>query len=183
MFLVGKHNPKRSAFLDTRLVEGTAGMADELGHFRLDPAVVADTAGIAKIDPQRMLDSPALEQHGLRDREGPPRMHDIVASFSERKASDLLVDVGKLFGHALAGPMRMLNLHRIIITGALAHEDVKRGCSRSQAPGAARSPTTPRSSCSTATTTGTTPPAGRRSLVCRVRRTVTAAVGGGKATR
>jgi predicted NBD/HSP70 family sugar kinase len=155
-FLVDKHNPKRSAFLDTRLVEGTDGMAGELGHLRLDPAVVAgmksDTAGIAKIDlafpcscgrtghlesvaggaalAQRVLDSPALEQHGLRagaDREGPPRMHDIIASFSERKARDLLVDVGKLLGHALAGPMLMLNPHRIIITGALAHEGVKRG--------------------------------------------------------
>lgn len=146
-FLVDKHNPKRSAFLDTRLVEGTGGMAGELGHLRIDPAVVAGVKttakGIAKLNldhecscgrtghlesvagggalAQRIIDSPDLAHHGLRAgavREGPSRMQDVIASFSDRKARDLLVDVGKLLGRALSGlscawdrfrPARMLD--------------------------------------------------------------------------
>jgi predicted NBD/HSP70 family sugar kinase len=157
--LVDKHDPTRSAFAWSRLVEGTQGLAGELGHLEIPPGVVAELnkrkhPGLARLDlsapcscgraghlesvaggaalARRIEASPDLDAEALglqtgTTRKGPARMDDIVKRLSGPSAKAALEDIGQLLGHALAGPILMLNPRRITLTGSLAHEYVENG--------------------------------------------------------
>jgi len=157
--LVDKYDPTHSAFTWSRLVEGTQGLAGELGHLEIPPGVVAELnkrkhPGLARLDlkaqcscgraghlesvaggaalARRIEASPELDAEALGlqtgpTREGPARMDDIVKRLNGPPAKAALEDIGQLLGHALAGPILMLNPRRITLTGSLAHEHVENG--------------------------------------------------------
>jgi predicted NBD/HSP70 family sugar kinase len=147
----------RSAFLETRLIEGDAGFAGELGHLPVDLRDVDDvqhplphglqampdiecvcgrrngrclqTFASATAFSERMRAS-SIGVAGLLD--GDDRHSTSVMLRAMRNVNDdrqrrAQRDIGRLIGRSLAAPVLMLNPSSITMAGSLAVDDVRAG--------------------------------------------------------
>ncbi len=152
--LLAPATPNRLSFIDSKLIEGSKGLAGELGHLHLDKRVIDDVnaeapAGLASIDYQASECSCGRKHHLEAFASVRALVRRLEASeFSVpedgpaqeallRSARDGLVDdpvalgagtaVGRVLGYALAGPILLLDPSTITVTGPLASEHLVRG--------------------------------------------------------
>ncbi len=153
--LMAPPNRNRLSFIDSKLIEGTKGFAGEIGHLHMDKRVIdkvnANTVtGLAPIDYERWTCSCGRRHHleafasarGLRERiEASKR--PVPDSVGQKRLLDraregrledvdkqMGIDIGRILGHALAGPILMLDPSSITLTGPLANEAVVKGIER-----------------------------------------------------
>lgn len=149
------HNNRRLSFIDSRLVEGTNGLAGELGHLPIGRRLIEDM-NAASDDLAPMLYDKwkcscgrlhhleafasgaalvrRLEASGyVLSANGEGRTGLLRAALSG-EVDDLqrsaLVDAGRILGRALAGPILMLDPFSITLTGSLATEHLVDGIRR-----------------------------------------------------
>lgn len=145
--------PSRSAFLDTGLIVGGDGLAGEIGHLPIDRGVIAAVnrgapRGLRPLEP----DAPCpcggrshleayvgasafarrMSESGFRDvYDDEGRASPFVTTMFREGPDEIqkgaLRQAGRLLGHALAGPILMLNPQRVALTGALAGGNVREG--------------------------------------------------------
>lgn len=147
----------RSAFLETRLVEGASGFAGELGHLPVDQRVVDDvqsplSAGLEAMprlpcpcgrpgDPclQTFASATAFVERmrvsgigvdGLLhgdERHSTSVMLSAMGNVEDDRQQRAQRDIGRLIGRSLAAPVLMLNPSSITLAGSMAVEKVARG--------------------------------------------------------
>jgi predicted NBD/HSP70 family sugar kinase len=157
--LMAPPNRSRLSFIDSKLIEGTRGLAGEIGHLQVNRRLVDEinkraVAGLKRIEyekwkcpcgslyhlgalaglaavHQRISKSnqPARrggQKQGLSVPVGNSTLpqQDLARDNREIQAS---IDVGRLLGHALSGPIAMLDPWKITLTGSLANQDVIHG--------------------------------------------------------
>lgn len=141
----------KSQFLQARLVEGTDGLAGELGHFQLDQAIVDEIAGepgnglagIVRLPcvcgqrgclesyaggnafVERMRASSIGSQNGRMTVTSV--MSQVLDGDDDGRRYEALEDIGRLIGRSLAAPILMLNPQSITLAGVLAVAPVKEG--------------------------------------------------------
>lgn len=147
----------RLSFIDSRLIEGTNGLAGELGHLRIDKRVIEEinesaSENLAALDYERWRCS-CGHKHHLEAFAGTaalvrrlrassfeiPSDGTSQESLLQRARAGLVgdvvahtagIDVGRLVGHALAAPVLLLNPYSITVTGPLASDYVVKGMRR-----------------------------------------------------
>lgn len=148
------HDSCRLSFIDTRLIEGTSGLAGELGHLPVGRRLIEEVnegSDLAPMDYDTWLCSCGKPRHlegfasgkalirRLREsgHEIPEtnRAHErlLSAIASENLDGDqreALRDIGRIVGRAFVGPILMLDPDNIVVTGALAGTDVEDGMNR-----------------------------------------------------
>lgn len=141
----------KSQFLQARLIEGTDGLAGELGHFQIDKAIVdeingAPSDGLAEIvrvpcscGQQGCLESYAggnafverMRASSIGAQNGRMTvtsvMNQVLTGQDDGRRYKALEDIGRLIGRSLAAPILMLNPQSITLAGALAVAPVKEG--------------------------------------------------------
>ncbi len=154
--LLAPHNRRRLSFIDSLLVEGTNGLAGELGHLAIGRRLIKDINAASHDDLAPMsydewtclcgahhhlhaFASGAavvkrLQASGYtipRDDRGPA---SVLREFLEGNPDDLQIhavrDAGRILGRALAGPILMLDPYSITVTGSLASEHLVDGIRR-----------------------------------------------------
>ena len=155
--LLAPPNSRRLSFIDSKLIEGTKGYAGELGHLCIDKRAIDEiNAGspeaLAPIDYDRWRCSCGRQHHleafasvpGLIKRlqasklavpdDGQAQERMLRRAREGRLGDALLLeagtDVGRILGHALAGPILMLDPYKITVTGPLASEHLVKGITR-----------------------------------------------------
>lgn len=152
--LLAPANTARLSFIDSLLIEGTNGFAGSLGHLSIDKKVVDDLnadslAGLPPINYDGAVCSCGKKHHlqafasvpGILRRlekshyrvpvDGPSQAR-LLTQAREGRVSDAVpvragVDVGRLVGHAMAGPILLLDPSTVTITGPLAGDPVIKG--------------------------------------------------------
>lgn len=151
--------PKRQrlSFIESKLIEGTNGLAGEIGHLPVDRAIIDDinknaVAGLTRIDYagqrcscgktghlEALANVSALLNRLRRNGEQLDRKaRELILSETRGRESDeegvgdsralqASMDIGRILGQTLAGPILMLDPWRITLTGPLANERVIRG--------------------------------------------------------
>ncbi|MGD9696850.1 MAG: ROK family protein [Thermoleophilia bacterium] len=151
-FQLNRHSPARSAFLDTRLVAGAHNIAGELAHLPLARSVIED---LNEANPHRG-DLADIDYEGWRCECGRPyhlgafasgqalvrrlaasgyideavepnEVYDDLRDTHSEAKRYAAEDLGRLIGHALAGPVLMLDPDRITLTGPLSGPELNRG--------------------------------------------------------
>jgi predicted NBD/HSP70 family sugar kinase len=154
--LLAPHNQRRLSFIDSLLVEGTNGLAGELGHLAIGRRLIEDINAASHDDLAPMsyddwtcvcgahhhLQAFAsgaavvkrLQASGYaipRDDRGSA---SVLREFLEGNPDDLQIhamrDAGRILGRALAGPILMLDPYSISVTGSLASEHLVDGIRR-----------------------------------------------------
>ena len=155
--LMAPPDQQRLSFIDSKLIEGTKGFAGEIGHLHLDKRVIDKVnkdqlAGLARIDYERWTCSCGRRHHLEAFASAPGLMRRLRASDvdipEDGAGQERLVergregridhplqlragtDIGRIIGHALAGPILMLDPSKITVTGPLASETLVRGIER-----------------------------------------------------
>jgi len=151
------HDRARLSFIDSRLIEGANGFAGELGHLTVDRRIIDEINEAGKLT--RLAPLPyddwlcsCTRQHHLEvfasgttverrlqasgvsiPAQGAERA-EVIRSALEGDPDERLVnavrDAGRVLGRALAGPILMLDPHRITITGSLANDQLVDGIQR-----------------------------------------------------
>lgn len=148
------HDNRRLSFIDTKLIEGTSGLAGELGHLPVGRRLIAEVnerSELAAMDYDSWLCSCGKSRHlegfasgkallrRLREsgyeipetNEAHERLLSAIATGDlDDEQREALRDIGRIVGRALVGPILMLDPDNIVITGALAGTDVKDGMDR-----------------------------------------------------
>lgn len=148
------HNSRRLSFIDTKLIEGTSGLAGELGHLPVGRRLIKEVnegSDLAPMDYDTWLCSCGKPRHlegfasgkallrRLRESgyEIPEtsRAHErLLSAIASEDLDDgqreALRDIGRIIGRALVGPILMLDPDNIVVTGALAGTDVQDGMNR-----------------------------------------------------
>jgi len=144
----------RMSFIDSRLIEGTSGFAGSLGHVRVEKRVIEDinkdlVKGLARLDYDGLRCSCGKHHHlqafvsvpGVlarveasdydmpNDNQSRARL---LAEVRDGRATDAVpvhagLDVGRILGQALAGPVLLLDPSTITISGPLAGKPVVNG--------------------------------------------------------
>jgi predicted NBD/HSP70 family sugar kinase len=154
MVVTSPHDPQRLSFIDTKLIEGTEGLAGELGHLPLGRGLVNEInegSDLASMDydtwecscgKKRHLEAFASGTAFLRRLRASgydipetsvghtKLLHAISAGNLDEEQREALRDVGRMVGRALVGPILMLDPHSVVVTGALAGKDVVDGIGR-----------------------------------------------------
>lgn len=144
--LLAPHARKRLSFIDSKLIEGTNGLAGELGHLPVGRRLIEEVSSRSHQDLAPMeYDSWTCSCNRLHHLEafasgtavvrrlkasgydipdeGRGRM-SILRSALDHEPDDLqkaaVTDAGRVLGRALAGPILMLDPFRITVTGSLA---------------------------------------------------------------
>jgi ROK family len=147
----------RMCFIDSKLIEGTSGFAGSLGHLRIEKRVIEDinsdrVAGLGRLDYDRLRCSCGKHHHlqafvsvpGVlarlegSDYEMPTDSQSrarLLAEVRDGRATDAIpvhagLDVGRILGQALAGPVLLLDPSTITISGPLAGKPVVNGIER-----------------------------------------------------
>ena len=151
------HTRGRLSFIDSRLIEGANGFAGELGHLTVDRKIIDEineagkSTRLAPLSYDDWLCSCTRQHHLEVFASGttlerrlrasgiaiPPRgaaRANVINAALSGDVDELLVnavrDIGRVLGRALAGPILMLDPHRITITGSLANEHLVEGIRR-----------------------------------------------------
>jgi predicted NBD/HSP70 family sugar kinase len=145
----------RLSFIDSKLIEGTNGLAGEIGHLPVDRAVIDEinknaVAGLTRIDHagercscgkdghleafgnvsallRRLNGDKPLTQAAREQILTETRRRDDEPGAGNTVAFHASIDIGGILGQALAGAILMLDPWRITLTGPLASERVVRG--------------------------------------------------------
>jgi predicted NBD/HSP70 family sugar kinase len=144
--LLAPHARKRLSFIDSKLIEGTNGLAGELGHLPIGRRLIEEVSSRSHHDLAPMdydswtcscnrlhhleaFASGAAVMRRLKASgydipdEGRGRM-SILRSALDHEPDDVqkaaVTDVGRVLGRALAGPILMFDPFRITVTGSLA---------------------------------------------------------------
>jgi len=145
----------RSPFLEARLLEGTNGLAGELGHFHVEQSDVDDVtadppAGLSEIiagqcscgragcleslaGGNAFVERMRVSSIGGNGTQNGSRMtvtsvmNETLRDADDTRRKRALEDIGGLLGRVLAGPILMLNPQSITLAGALAVEPVREG--------------------------------------------------------
>ena len=150
-------NTPRSAFLETRLVEGASGYAGELGQLPVDPRIVEDiqsplTPGLERMpqlvcacgrkgDPclETLASATAFAERMRLSRVGVEGLLEgderhatsatlrAMQNVGDERQKRAQRDIGKLLGRSLASPVLMLNPSSITIAGSMAVAGVEAG--------------------------------------------------------
>lgn len=153
--VVAPHSEERLSFIDSRLIEGTNGLAGELGHLPIGRKLIEEInskshGDLAKMDfdgwqcscgRSHHLEAFAsgravvrrLQASGMSvPEDGRGRMSMLRAALEEPDELQVgaVTDIGRILGRALAGPILMLDPYRITITGSLATEPLVDGIGR-----------------------------------------------------
>lgn len=151
------HCKNRLSFVDSKLIEGTNGLAGELGHLPIGRKFVEELNETRDIDDLADIDYDAWKcscgrPHHLEayasgaalvrrlDESGyslPPEGNGAAHLLEELAGGDpdpglvhALTDIGRILSRALTGPILMLDPYRITITGSLASEYLVEGMRR-----------------------------------------------------
>jgi predicted NBD/HSP70 family sugar kinase len=148
------HDSCRLSFIDTRLIEGTSGLAGELGHLPVGRRLIEEVnegSDLAPMDYDTWLCSCGKPRHlegfasgkalirRLREsgheipetNRAHKRLLSAIASEDlDDDQREALRDIGRIVGRAFVGPILMLDPDNIVVTGALAGTDVKDGMNR-----------------------------------------------------
>jgi predicted NBD/HSP70 family sugar kinase len=155
--LLAPPHAQRLSFIDSKLIEGTKGLAGELGHLHVDRQTIVDinknpVEGLAAIDYEKgkcscgnkhhlesFASAPALlrrlEASRLSVPQDGPSQERLLVRAREGQLDDPLVlragtDIGRILGRALAGPVLLLNPSGITLTGPLASTHLVSGVVR-----------------------------------------------------
>jgi predicted NBD/HSP70 family sugar kinase len=147
LMLMAPPSRRRLSFIDSKLIEGTNGLAGELGHLHVDKKTIEainenPTNGLAPIEYERwrcscgrkhhleaFASAPALvrrlEASGFDIPSDGPSQERLLSRARQGLVEDPLplgagTDIGRILGHSLAGPILLLNPSRITLTGPLA---------------------------------------------------------------
>lgn len=138
----------------SHLVVGSQGLAGELGHLPMSTSdlIEINTPPVTGLRPMRDLECSCGQVGHLEGRASSrsvlrrlhasgypldlrslvdPQLERIVAQSDARQAR-ALYDVGRLVGRALASPILMLDPRRVVLTGSLSCEHVRRGIQKEQ---------------------------------------------------
>lgn len=155
--LIAPRRPGRLAFIDSLLIEGTNGLAGELGHLPIGRRAVEELNEIAEAHELRdmkydewtcscrklhhleaFVSGRALERR-LADAEyeipadGDERRRRLDAALSggaDGPQAHAMQDMGRLLGRAMAGPILMLDPSSITVTGSFASQYLVNGIER-----------------------------------------------------
>ncbi len=155
IMVVAPHRRKRLSFIDSKLIEGTGGLAGEIGHLpvgrRLIEEVSKASSDLTPMDYETWKCSCGERHHleafasgmGLlrRLRESDYDFPDnsegheaLLASIAAGKIDDelrsALVAMGRIVGRAMAGPILILDPDSITVTGSLACQELVSGMYR-----------------------------------------------------
>jgi len=146
-----------TSFIEARLLEGTEGLAGELGHLPVGRKLIeavskaSEEHGLAPMDYDSWICSCGQPHHLETFASGAALLrrlnasgYDIPDTSEGHKellravaADDLdrgqrraLLDIGRILGRALAGPILMLDPYSITVSGSLANKDVVDGIGR-----------------------------------------------------
>jgi predicted NBD/HSP70 family sugar kinase len=146
-----------TSFIEARLIEGTGGLAGELGHLPVGRRLIKDVSeaskghGLKAMDYDGWICSCGKEHHLEAFASGDALLRRLNASgYDIPDASEsheellraiaeddldpeqrrALLDVGRIVGRALAGPVLMLDPYSITVSGSLAHKAVVDGIGR-----------------------------------------------------
>jgi predicted NBD/HSP70 family sugar kinase len=144
----------RLSFIDYKLIEGTNGFAGEIGHLSVDKQTIDDVNKdiAAKLKPvpynswecscgrknhlESFVSIPALLRRlsasGYKvPSEGRERESRVAAArigqLDDSRPINAGRDIGRILGHALAGPILVLDPTRITLTGPLASDNLVKG--------------------------------------------------------
>jgi predicted NBD/HSP70 family sugar kinase len=147
----------RMCFIDSKLIEGTSGFAGSLGHLRVEKRVIEEinkdpVKGLGRVDYDGLLCSCGKHHHlqafvsvpgvlarlQASDYEMPNDNQSrarLLAEVRDGRATDAVpvhagLDVGRILGQALAGPVLLLDPSTITISGPLAGKPVVNGIVR-----------------------------------------------------
>ncbi len=146
---------RRLSFIDSKLIEGTNGLAGEIAHLPVDRVIIDEinknaVSGLTRIDHvnercscsktghleafanvsallRRLNGNKPLSQGAREQILAETRLRDDEAGVGNSGALQASIDIGRILGQALAGPILMLDPWRITLTGPLANERVARG--------------------------------------------------------
>ncbi len=148
------HDSRRLSFIDTKLIEGTSGLAGELGHLPVGRRLIEEVnenSDLAPMDYDTWLCSCGKSRHlegfasgkallrRLREsgqeipetNKAHTRLLRAIASEDlDDDQREALRDIGRIVGRAFVGPILMLDPDNIVVTGALAGTDVQDGMNR-----------------------------------------------------
>jgi predicted NBD/HSP70 family sugar kinase len=155
--ITAPHRPERLSFIDSKLVEGTNGLAGELGHLPIGRRFIEDLNEMSESEDLVDIDYDGwecncgrphhlnafasgtavvrrLEASGYEVPDEPEGMANLIEEIGgEHPDEDIvqaLSDVGRILSRALTGPILMLDPYRITITGSLANEHLVEGMRR-----------------------------------------------------
>lgn len=156
--LLAPPHAHRLSFIDSSLIEGTKGLAGELGHLPIDRETIRDVnenpvEGLAKIEYDKgkcscgnehhlesFASAPALlrrlQRSGIKVPQDGPSQERLLERAREGELDDPLMlragtDIGRIIGRSLAGPVLLLNPSSITLTGPLAGPHLVNGVVRS----------------------------------------------------
>jgi predicted NBD/HSP70 family sugar kinase len=147
--ILAPHRQSRLSFIDSRLVEGTNGLAGELGHLPIGRRAVEEVSHESRdvltamnydrwecsCGRKHHLETFAsgravirrLQESGYDIPEDGRDQLEILRSDLAQNPDEqpiaAVIDAGRLFGWALAGPILMLDPYSITVTGSLAVRD------------------------------------------------------------
>jgi predicted NBD/HSP70 family sugar kinase len=152
--VMAPHRPERLSFIDSKLIEGTNGLAGELGHLHIGRRLIegineeCQLDGLARMEYEDWRCSCGHKHHLEVFASGRGLIRRLEASDYNLEAEgttvsrvremiDLgepdehvahgLTDVGRIVGRALAGPILMLDPYSITLTGSLASKHLVDG--------------------------------------------------------
>jgi|GEM_PF-6202828 len=153
--VTGSHDPRRLSFVDAKSIEGTHGLAGELGHLPVGRDLIEEinqgSSELAPMDYDSWTCSCGRNHHleafasGMallrrfrasgydipETSEGHAALLRAIAEGElEKDQRDALRDVGRIIGSALAAPVLILDPHTITVTGSLATPEVVDGIRR-----------------------------------------------------
>jgi predicted NBD/HSP70 family sugar kinase len=154
--MLAPNDRRRLSFIDSRLIEGTNGLAGELGHLPIGRRVVEEISANSHEDLAPMqydswkcscsqlhhLEAFAsgaavvrrLRASGYELPETGPEHTSLLRSALEGELDDAQIgavtDAGRILGRALAGPILMLDPYSITLTGSLASDYLVDGIGR-----------------------------------------------------
>ncbi len=155
--LMAPHKRRRLSFIDSLLVEGTNGLAGELGHLPIGRRVVeemneeCEADDLAPMDYDDWVCSCKRKHHLEAFASGTAVLRRLKNSGYELPADErpfssvireavengddpgvvhAVRDAGRLLGRALTGPILMLDPYSITVTGSLASEHLVEGMRR-----------------------------------------------------